>query len=82
MKPCRSDAQALEHEGSRDATGAEVSLGAQERAMPEPQPQQAKRAVGASTKGTAARGPASSVQCHGYSLAKLRLQSDRASSHL
>ena len=48
VKPCRSDAQALEHEGNRDATGAEVSLGVQERAMPEPQPQQAKRAVGAS----------------------------------
>ena len=33
--------QALEHEGTRDATGTEVSEGAQERVMAEPQPHQA-----------------------------------------
>ena len=41
LKACRSVAQALEHEGIRDATGTEVSVSAQERAMPEPQPHQA-----------------------------------------
>ena len=41
VKACRSVAQALEHEGIRDATGTEVSVSAQERAMPEPQPHQA-----------------------------------------
>ena len=46
-KACRSVAQALEHDGNRDATGTEVSGGAQERAMPEPQPHQATGAVGA-----------------------------------
>ena len=38
---CRSVAQAREHEGNRDVTGTEVSEGAQERAMPAPQPHQA-----------------------------------------
>ena len=37
----RGVAEALEHEGNRDATGTAVSEGAQERAMPEPQPHQA-----------------------------------------
>ena len=33
--------QALAHEGKGDATGTEVSGGAQERGMPEPQPHHA-----------------------------------------
>ena len=37
----RSVAQALGHEGNRDATGTEVLEGAQERVMPEPQSHQA-----------------------------------------
>ena len=45
---CRSIAQALEHDGKREASGTEASAGAQERAVPEPQPHQAKRAVGVS----------------------------------
>ena len=45
---CWSIAQAFEHDGKRDASGTEVSAGAQERAMPEPQPHQATRAVGVS----------------------------------
>ena len=38
---CWSVAQEGKHEENRGATGMEVSEGAQERAMPEPQPQQA-----------------------------------------
>ena len=40
-KACRSVAQALEHEGKGDTTGAEVVAHSQERAMPMPQPQHA-----------------------------------------
>ena len=48
MKACRSFAQGLEHEGARGATGTEVSGGAQEHTMPEPQPHQATWALGTS----------------------------------
>ena len=41
MKACRSFAQGLVHEGKRGATGTGFSGGAQERAMPKPQPRQA-----------------------------------------
>ena len=36
LKACRSFAQGLDHEGTRDATGTEVSGDPQERAMPKP----------------------------------------------
>ena len=39
--PLEGVAQALEHEGNRDATGTEVLEGAQERVMPEPHSHQA-----------------------------------------
>ena len=48
LKACRSVAQALEHEGIRDATGTEVVGHYQERAMPQPQPRQSTYTVGVS----------------------------------
>ena len=48
MKACRSVAQALEHEGTRDATDTEVVGDHQKRATPEQQPRQATYAVGVS----------------------------------
>ena len=50
---CRSVAQALEHDGNCGRTGTDVLEGAQERAIPELQPQQATCTVRVSAAPTA-----------------------------